>query len=260
MPKAFAGRQSELAALSAAFAAATAAKPQVVLLHGDAGIGKSWLIAEFLRRHAGLPVIAAAGAEGEAELSYGVVHLLAVDALARGRTAGLPHGAAAVLADLQPERLPATADPLAVGAGLRALFAALAAGSPAVVVAEDMQWADPPSASALLFACRRLADDRLLVLLSCTAEPSKGLPPAWVRFIDGDRRASAIWLGGLADLTAQELRVARLVALGKSNRETAVELYLSPKTVEYHLGHAYAKLGVRTRYQLTMLVRAASVG
>ena len=54
--------------------------------------------------------------------------------------------------------------------------------------------------------------------------------------------------------------MARLVALGKSNRETAVELYLSPKTVEYHLGHAYAKLGVRTRYQLTMLVRAASVG
>lgn len=260
MPKAFIGRQSELAELSAAFAAVAAGRPRVVLVHGDPGIGKSSLIAEFLRRHDDLPVIAAAGAEGEAELSYGVVHRLAVDALAWGTSAGLPAGAAAVLADLQPERLPAAADPLAVGAGLRALFAALGARHPAVVVVEDMQWADSLSASALLFACRRLAADRLLVLLSCAAAPCKGLPPAWAKFIDSDRRASAIWLGGLADLTAQELRVARLVAFGMSNRETAAELYLSPKTVEYHLGHAYAKLGVRTRHQLAMLIRAASVG
>jgi DNA-binding CsgD family transcriptional regulator len=260
MTKAFIGRQSELAELSAAFAVAAAGRPQVILVHGDAGIGKSSLIAEFLRRNADVAVIAAAGAEGEAELPYSVVHRLAVDALAWGMTAGLPHGAAAVLAGLQPERLPAAADPLAVGAGLRALFAALGAREAAIVVVEDMQWADPPSASALLFACRRLATDRLLVLLSCTGAPATGLPAAWARFVDGDRRASAIWLGGLADLTVQELRVARLIALGLSNRETATELYLSPKTVEYHLGHAYAKLGVRTRHQLAMFIRAATVG
>jgi hypothetical protein len=40
MTKAFIGRQSELAELSAAFAVATAGRPQVILVHGDAGIGK----------------------------------------------------------------------------------------------------------------------------------------------------------------------------------------------------------------------------
>jgi DNA-binding CsgD family transcriptional regulator/tetratricopeptide (TPR) repeat protein len=60
---------------------------------------------------------------------------------------------------------------------------------------------------------------------------------------------------GLPGLTSQELRVARLVASGLSNREAAAELYLSPKTVEYHLAHAFAKLGVRSRHQLTSRIR-----
>ncbi len=51
-------------------------------------------------------------------------------------------------------------------------------------------------------------------------------------------------------MTAQELRVARLVASGLSNRAAAAQLYLSPKTVEYHLASVFAKLGVRHRHQL----------
>jgi hypothetical protein len=39
-----------------------------------------------------------------------------------------------------------------------------------------------------------------------------------------------------------------------SNREAAAQLYLSPKTVEYHLAHAFTKLGVRSRHQLTARV------
>jgi DNA-binding CsgD family transcriptional regulator len=62
---------------------------------------------------------------------------------------------------------------------------------------------------------------------------------------------------GLASLTTQELQVARLVAGGMSNREAAAQLYLSPKTIEYHLAHIFAKLGIKTRYQLAALVRPA---
>jgi DNA-binding CsgD family transcriptional regulator len=61
--------------------------------------------------------------------------------------------------------------------------------------------------------------------------------------------------GALTGLTSQELRVAQLVASGLSNRETAAQLYLSPKTVEYHLAHAFTKLGVRSRHQLTTRMR-----
>lgn len=55
---------------------------------------------------------------------------------------------------------------------------------------------------------------------------------------------------GPPELTAQELQVALLVAEGATNREVAAALFLSPKTVEFHLGHVYAKLGVRSRTEL----------
>jgi DNA-binding CsgD family transcriptional regulator len=51
-------------------------------------------------------------------------------------------------------------------------------------------------------------------------------------------------------LTAQELRVALVVADGATTRETASRLFLSPKTIEFHLGNIYRKLGVRSRTEL----------
>ncbi|MFT4393600.1 AAA family ATPase [Gordonia lacunae] len=53
-----------------------------------------------------------------------------------------------------------------------------------------------------------------------------------------------------AELTPQEEAVTALVARGLSNREVAAELYISPKTVQYHLTRIYAKLGVRSRAEL----------
>ncbi|MGW4544097.1 AAA family ATPase [Streptomyces chartreusis] len=52
------------------------------------------------------------------------------------------------------------------------------------------------------------------------------------------------------DLTEQEMQVAVLVIKGHTNREVAATLFLSVKTVEYHLGHIYAKLSVRSRVEL----------
>ena len=57
------------------------------------------------------------------------------------------------------------------------------------------------------------------------------------------------------ELTAQEEAVTSLVAQGLSNREVAAELYVSPKTVQYHLTRVYAKLGVRSRTELAALRR-----
>jgi DNA-binding CsgD family transcriptional regulator len=60
---------------------------------------------------------------------------------------------------------------------------------------------------------------------------------------------------GHAQLTPQEEAVTSLVAQGLSNREVAAELYVSPKTVQYHLTRIYAKLGVRSRAELAALRR-----
>jgi DNA-binding CsgD family transcriptional regulator len=56
--------------------------------------------------------------------------------------------------------------------------------------------------------------------------------------------------GAAGDLTIAEERVARLAAEGRTNREVAANLYLSPKTVEVHLSRAYRKLGIRSRAEL----------
>jgi DNA-binding NarL/FixJ family response regulator len=59
------------------------------------------------------------------------------------------------------------------------------------------------------------------------------------------------WRRGVEALTPSELRVARLAAEGRSNREIAHELYVTLKTVEGHLARAYSKLGISGRGQLT---------
>ena len=57
-------------------------------------------------------------------------------------------------------------------------------------------------------------------------------------------------------LTGQELAVARLVAVGMSNRQVASKLFISIKTVQFHLTHIYAKLGFGSRAELAARYRA----
>lgn len=54
------------------------------------------------------------------------------------------------------------------------------------------------------------------------------------------------------ELTAQELQIARMVGAGASQKEVAAKLYLSPKTIEYHLGKVYRKLGITSGRQLQL--------
>ncbi len=60
----------------------------------------------------------------------------------------------------------------------------------------------------------------------------------------------------LDELTPQELQIAVLLTGGKTTREAAAALFLSPKTVEYHLRHVYQKLGIHSREELARVLAA----
>ncbi|HVY95703.1 MAG TPA: LuxR C-terminal-related transcriptional regulator, partial [Solirubrobacterales bacterium] len=64
-------------------------------------------------------------------------------------------------------------------------------------------------------------------------------------------------LSGIDALTPSELRVARLAAEGMTNREVAQALFVTPKTVETHLRHAYQKLDIAGRGELPAALATA---
>ena len=65
---------------------------------------------------------------------------------------------------------------------------------------------------------------------------------------------------GLHALTAAERKVVDLAAEGLTNRQIAEKLMLAPRTVEWHLGHAYAKLDVQSRRDLVRVLRGGENG
>ena len=74
-------------------------------------------------------------------------------------------------------------------------------------------------------------------------------------------RAELARIGGrravIGELTEAEQRVAKLAAAGRTNREIADTLFMSVRTVEGHLSHVYAKLGIRSRTELSVFIDAA---
>ncbi len=83
--------------------------------------------------------------------------------------------------------------------------------------------------------------------------------PDWASRVRNELQASGARIPqaaapGLAALTPQELQVALAVARGHSNREVAGLLFLSIKTVEFHLSNVYHKLGINRRTQLATIV------
>jgi DNA-binding NarL/FixJ family response regulator len=73
------------------------------------------------------------------------------------------------------------------------------------------------------------------------------------RLAAGTARAGSAG-GGLDGLTDREREIAALVAEGKSNKQVAAAVFLSEKTVEHHLSRIFAKVGVRSRVELTRII------
>ena len=184
----FVGRSRELALLEAAAAAARRGQPQVVSIEGEAGIGKSSLLERFAPELESAGIVRASGDEAESLLPYGVISQLVASAREMGDG---PPGL--LTSDLSDD-----VDPLAVGAELVTWLGQVHRGQEmTLALIDDLQWADGPSARALLFAVRRLQADPVLVVVTARPGELSRAGEGWRRFLAGDYRAGQIRLAGL---------------------------------------------------------------
>ena len=97
-------------------------------------------------------------------------------------------------------------------------------------------------------AARERLEEGLEVARSCGAMPLA--ERAYEELRAAGVRPRTVLRTGFDSLTPSEMRVAQLAASGKTNREIAQELYVTPKTVEFHLGQTYRKLDISSRKKL----------
>jgi len=162
------GREEELGFLHA-FLDQEAGGPLALVLEGEAGIGKStlWLAGIEAARERGLRVLMSRPAEAERGLAHVVLSDLFEDVLDEVLPdLSAPRRHALGVALLLDEASEQPVDPRTLGVAVRTVLEALAERTPVVLAVDDIQWLDPSSASALAFALRRMAADRVLLLLA----------------------------------------------------------------------------------------------
>jgi DNA-binding CsgD family transcriptional regulator len=162
------GREEELGSLYA-FLDLDAGGPLALVLEGEAGIGKStlWLAGVEAARVRGLRVLSSRPAEAERGLAHVVLSDLFEGLLDEVLPAlPAPRRHALEVALLLDEASEQPVDPRTLGVAVRTALQALAERTPVVLAVDDVQWLDPSSTSALGFALRRMADDRVRLLLA----------------------------------------------------------------------------------------------
>ena len=186
------GRQTECEALDRLLTEALAGESRVIVLRGEAGVGKSALLHYLSDRVAGWHVATAVGVESEMELAYSGLHQLCgpmLDHLDR-----LPAPQREALAKVFGLSAGPAPDRFLVGLATLTLLAEVAEQQPLVGIVDDAQWLDQASAQILGFVARRLLAER--IALVCAARTGigddvlAGLPELSVNGLgDSDARA-----------------------------------------------------------------------
>ena len=170
---AFRGRAPERETLDGMLDRARGGESAVLVIRGEAGIGKTALMHYCLRQASGCRVAQVAGVESELEMPFAALHQLCLPML--GEIAALPEPqeqALRVAFGLAAGNPP---DRFMVGLAVLGLLAEVAAKRPLVCLIDDAQWLDEASCHVLGFVGRRL-------LAEAVAAPARG---------EGDRRREA---------------------------------------------------------------------
>ncbi|HWL35519.1 MAG TPA: AAA family ATPase [Frankiaceae bacterium] len=158
------GREAERARLSALVQEAGQGTAGALVVYGEAGAGKSALLADAVAHARGVRVLATQGLESEAPLAFAALHRLLRPVLGSIETLPAPQARALRVAfgDEEGPRV----DPFLVALATLGLLTDAAEDVPVLCVVDDAHWLDTASADALLFAARRVHADRIALLFA----------------------------------------------------------------------------------------------
>jgi predicted ATPase len=158
------GRDAECERIEALLDEARGGRSAVLIVVGEAGVGKSALLDEACRRAGGMQVLRCRGIESEARLPFAALHQLLRPVLAHAQAippvqAHALHAALGMESDVRPERF-------LVAIAVLSLLAEAAATAPLLCLVDDAHWLDEASATTLVFAARRLVAEPVAMLFA----------------------------------------------------------------------------------------------
>src|SRR3954454_8584770 len=216
------GRRAEREALGELLAVVRGGQSRVLVVCGEAGVGKTALVEFVIGSASGFRVMRAVGVESEMELAFAALQQLCAPMLDRlDRLPAPQQDALAVAVGVRSGDAP---DRFLVGLAVLSLVSEVAEERPLLCVVDDAQWLDRASAQALVFVARRLLAESVALVL-VTRDPGdepKGLPKLAVEGLrNGDARAL---LGSVVRVPLDERVRERLVAETRGNPLALLEL------------------------------------
>ena len=232
------GRRTERKALERLLADARKERSGVLVVRGEAGVGKTVLLEHLAERADGFRIVRAVGVESEMELPYAGLHQLCAPLLEGLQDLPAPQRDALSTAfGLGAGEPP---DRFLVGLAVLSLVSEAAEGQPLLWIVDDAQWLDRVSAQTLAFVARRLLAERTVVAFG-VREPSgeqelAGLPELVVVGL-GDSDARALLDSVITGPVDQRVR-DRIVAETRGNPLALLELPrgLTPAELAFGFG------------------------
>jgi DNA-binding CsgD family transcriptional regulator len=218
------GRAGERDVLDGLLGEVRAGQSAVLVLRGEAGVGKSALLRDCAGRATGFRVSRVAGVESEMQLPYAGLHQLCRPMLDRLGT--LPDAQQAALCVALGLSSAAAPDRFLVGLAALGLLAEVAHERPLLCLVDDAQWLDPASAQVLGFVARRLLAESVAIVFAVREQADgrafTGLPELTLAGL-GEQDAGALLATVFPGLLDERVR-DRLVAETRGNPLAILEL------------------------------------
>lgn len=187
------GREAEREMLDALIEDLRGGRSRTLVIEGEAGVGKSALIDDFVSRATGCRISRIVAVQLEAELPYAALHQVCAPIV--GILEALPAPQADALQVALGQRADRTPDRFLVALAVLTLLAEAANEAPYVCIVDDAQWLDQSSLQALAFVARRLfAESVALIFAMRTPSVSTlaGVPRLALRGLDGAHAAELL--------------------------------------------------------------------